>query len=396
MKLKSISILFVIFLFWSFSGFTQSIQEIKKNKEKSEKEIAYLNKLLNEAQSSKTVSVERLRIIQQKIVQSRQLIHSLNQEVNYLEGQIRRNEKRISELSGNKKSMLDMYGKLVYGLWKKRDKTNKLMFIFASSDFNQAYNRYRYFEQIQNYSRRQLALIGQLNDSLNVKNEELKKYVGLKQTALKEIDSRNKDLAAQQNSENKMIFQLQQKEKDIKRKLQTEMKNRKRLEDELKKLIASQSRKSGGTSSAYKMTPEEKLLSDDFAKNKGKLPWPVTQGFVSEKFGINPHPFYKGVVTENNGISITTAKNSDVRAVFNGVVSDILFMQGLNNAVIIRHGNYLTTYFNLVSVNVKKGEKVKTKQIIGKVGYDSSKGSVLIFYLWNNTNKQDPELWLAK
>lgn len=396
MRLKYFGILFVIFSILNFAGFTQSINSIKKDKEKSEKEIAYLNKLLEEAKNDKTVSVEKLKILQQKIVQSKKLISSLRQEVKYLENQIGRNEIRIAELTADKQSTLSMYSKLIYGLWKKRNKTNKLMFIFASSDFNQAYNRYKYFEQIQSYSKRQLMLISQMNDSLNVKNAELKKYITLKNTALNDIDTKNRDLVSQQESENKLIRDLQKKEKDIVRKLQTETKNRQRLERELNKLIASQAKKSGGTSSKYKLTPEEKLLSDDFAKNKGKLPWPVTQGFISEKFGISPHPVYKHVVTTNNGVNITSSKNAEVRAVFNGVVTDISLMPGFNNTVIIRHGNYLTVYTNLVYVNVKKGEKVSTKQVIGKVAHDNEKGSVLLFQVWNNLEKQNPELWLAK
>lgn len=396
MKLKYIGILFLLFFLPELAGFSQSVSSIKKDKEKIEKEIAYLNKLLEEAKSNKNVSVERLNIIQQKMTQSKVLIQSLQQEVKYLENQINRNENQISQLLTDRESMLGMYSKLIYGLWKKRNKTDKLMFIFASSDFNQAYNRYKYFEQIQSYSKRQLALIGQMNDSLNVKNAELKKYMVLKNTALRDIDVQNRDLVSQQESENKLIFELQKKEKQIVKKLQAEAKNRERLEKELNKLIASQAKKLGGTSSTYKLTPEEQLLSDDFSKNRGKLPWPVTQGIISEKFGVNPHPVYKRVMMSNDGINITTSKSSEVRAVFNGVVSDIALMPGINNAVIIRHGNYLTVYTNLVYVSVKKGEKVTTKQTIGKVAYDNEKGSVLGFQVWNNLEKQNPELWLAK
>ncbi len=396
MKLRYIGILLLLFLIPELAGFAQSVSSMRKDKEKIEKEIAYLNKLLEEAKNDKSVSVERLKILQQKIAQSKVLIQSLQREVKYLENQIGRNENQISRLMTDRESMLDMYGKLIYGLWKKRNKTDKLMFIFASSDFNQAYNRYKYFEQIQSYSKRQLALIGQMNDSLNVKNAELKKYMTLKNAALHDIDVQNRDLVSQQESESKLISELQKKEKQIVKKLQAEAKNRERLEKELNKLIASQAKKSGGTSSEYKLTPEEKLLSDDFSKNRGKLPWPVTQGIISEKFGINPHPVYKRVLMSNDGINITTSKNSEVRAVFNGVVSDIALMPGINNAVIIRHGNYLTVYTNLVYVSVKKGEKVTTKQTIGKVAYSDEKGSVLGFQIWNNLEKQNPELWLAK
>lgn len=395
MKIQYIFILAVCFFSLTGSGFAQSIKDIKKEKEKSEKEIAYLNKLLNEARNNKNVSLTRLNIIQKKIIQSKKIISSLEKEVLFFEGQMKENEIRLTELIRTRESMLDLYSKLIYNLWKKKDNTNKLMFIFSSSDFNQAYYRYKYFEQIQSYSKRQLVQIARLNDSLYVRNRQLKEYVNQKNAALKEIDLKNADLLVQQKNERKFVQELQSKEKNIIRKLQNEQKNRNRLAKELNKLIASQTKKSGSSTSTYKMTPEEKLVSEDFAKNKGKLPWPVNQGVISEKFGVNVHPVYKRVEMLNNGINISTLKNAEIRAVFNGVISEILFMPGFNNVIIIQHGNYFTVYSNLADIVVKKGQKVSTKQIIGKIAYDNENGSVLNFQVWKNMDKLDPESWLA-
>lgn len=395
MKIQYIFVLAVCFFSFTGSGFAQSIQDIKKEKEKSEKEIAYLNKLLNEARNNKNVSLTRLNIIQKKIIQSKKIISSLEKEVLFFEGQMKENEIRLTELTRTRESMLDLYSKLIYNLWKKKDNTTKLMFIFSSSDFNQAYYRYKYFEQIQSYSKRQLVQISRLNDSLYVRNMQLKEYVNQKNAALKEIDLKNADLLVQQKNESQFVRELQSKEKNIIRKLQNEQKNRNRLAKELNKLIASQTKKSGSSTSAYKMTPEEKLLSEDFAKNKGKLPWPVNQGVISEKFGVNLHPVYKRVEMLNNGINISTLKNAEIRTVFNGVISEILFMPGFNNVIIIQHGNYFTVYSNLADIVVKKGQKVSTKQIIGKIAYDNENGSVLNFQVWKNMDKLDPESWLA-
>lgn len=167
---------------------------------------------------------------------------------------------------------------------------------------------------------------------------------------------------------------------------------------ELNKLIASQIKKSGGGSSTtYKMTPEEKLVSDDFQKNRGRLPWPVAEGFISKRFGVNKDMVHRRVEIYNTGIDITTSKNSDVRAVFQGEVTEVWLPPGnYNYMVIIRHGNYLTMYLNLVDVKVKKGQKVQTKDVIGKVSFDNEKGSVISFEIWKNMEKLNPELWLAK
>lgn len=394
---KGIKILFLSLVLISQNTFAQSIANIRREKEKSEKEINYLNKLLGETASSKSVSVEKLNILQQKIVQSKRVLALLNSEVKYFQDRIFQNESRIGELQAEKSSMLDLYAKLVYNTWKKRDKTNKLMFICSSSDFNQAYNRYKYFQQIQEYSKRQLKLIGQVNDSLDLKNEELKKLVAERNATLNEISQKNKDLELQQTRQNQYIGNLQKKEKELRKKLEAENRRQQKLAAELNKLIASQIKKSGGSSSVYKMTPEEKLVSDDFQKNRGRLPWPVAEGFISKRFGVSKDLIYKRVEMDNSGIGITTSKNSDVRAVFQGEVTEVWLPPGnYNYMVIIRHGNYLTMYLNLIDVKVKKGQKVKTKDVIGKVGFDSEKGSVLNFEVWKNMEKLNPELWLAK
>lgn len=402
MDFKILNILFFVFLFCSEVS-AQSITSIKKEKEKSEKQISYLNKLLEEAKNNKSVSTEKLNILQQKILQSKRLISSLNQEVKYIQSDISANEVRIGELQNDRNAMLELYAKLVYGSWKKRNKNNKLMFIFSSSDFNQAYNRFKYFQQIQEYSGRQLEMIRQVNDSLDMKNLDLKKLIEQKNTVLGTINDKNKELESEQVKESHFIAELQKKEKELKKKLQVEMQNRQKLNKELNRLIARQAKKSSTSSSVYKLTPEEKLLSDDFAKNRGKLPWPVTEGFISEKFGVRPHPVLKKVVVENSGVNITTSKNAEVRSVFKGVVTEIFFIPGANNVVIIQHGNYFTTYPNLIDVKVQKGSQVNTKDIIGKVGFDSEKGSVLNFQIWKYPEKAnqdaiklDPEFWLAK
>lgn len=397
MIFNRLTILFSIILLSCLVVCAQSVNDIKKQKEKTEKEISYLNKLLNDAAKSKSASTEKLSILREKILQSQKLLNSLNQEVNYLQNDIELNEKRIEELQAEKNAMLELYSKLVYGSWKKRNKTNKLMFIFSSSDFNQAYNRFKYFQQVQEYSGRQLELIRRVNDSLDLKNQNLKSLVAQKNSVLNTIYVKNQELESEKLRENQYVSELQKKETELKKKLQNEMQKQQRLAKELNKLITKQIKKSGSTSSTkYKLTPEEKLVSDDFAKNKGKLPWPVAQGFISKKFGLNVSPVYKRVKVFCNGINIMTSRDANVRTVFQGVVSDIFYDPFLNNFIIVRHGSYLTIYANVTDITVKKGDKVNTKDILGKVGYDSEEGSVLIFQLWKDIEKQDPELWLAK
>ena len=401
MGINRFHILFTaLLLSFHFSVFSQSITDIRKQKEKAEKEITYLNKLLKDAAKNKSASTEKVNILQEKIVQSQRVLTSLNQEVSYLQKSIAGNEKRIGELQENRKTMLDMYARLVYGNWKKRNKTDKLMFILSASDFNQAYNRFKYFQQIQSYSGRQLDLIRQTNDSLEIKNRELKEMIARKNSVLSEIQVKNKELESEKHRENRYVSELQKKEKELKKKLDEQTKNRQRLAKELNRLV-TQTKKASTSGSKGKLTPDQQLVSNDFAKNKGKLPWPVEEGFISERFGVSVHSLHKYLKIANDGIDITTSKDATVRAVFKGVVLDVCFVPGLNYMILIQHGNYFTAYPNLLDVKVKRGEQVNTKQALGRIGYDSEKGSVLNFQIWQNVGKAqpvklNPELWLAK
>ncbi len=389
------NILIVIFLFSFTFSYSQSIDAIKKKNEKTEREIAYLNKLLENARKDKSSTIQKVSIINQKIDKGKEMIQSLMNEVNYLDGQIKKNESVKSGLESDKQRMLEFYSKMVYETWKKRNESDKLIYIFSSSSFAQAYARYKYFEQVQDYSKRQIQLIEQTNDSLTAINRELSKLIILKSETQSKITSQNNQLIREQNEANTYIADLKKKEKELLRKLNIEIKNRERFKKELEKLIAAQAKKSGSKNSTYKLTPEEKLISDDFAKNRGKLPWPVEQGFVSEKFGVNVHPVFKQVKLNNAGITITTSRNADVRAVFKGVVTEIMFIPGDNNVVIVRHGNYLTVYSNLVEIFIKKGDTVNVKQKIGKLAVSSGNNSTLNFQVWRDKDNLDPQLWLT-
>lgn len=385
----------LFFLFCFSTSFSQSIADMKKKQEKTEKEIAYLNKLLKEARKDKSATVQKLNILNEKIAKGKEMLGSLKGEVHFLEGLIADNESVRSRLENDKRRMLDFYSKMVYETWKKRGELNRLMYIFSSSSFRQAYARYKYFEQVGNYSKKQLRRIEMTNDSLSTVNRKLGELVAQKNEIQADIVAQNGELIREQNEANSYISELKRKENDLSKKLKVEMKNRERFSAELKKLIAAQTKKSGSKTSDYKLTPEEKIVSTDFAKNKGKLPWPVEQGFISEKFGVNVHPVFKQVKLSNDGITITTSKNASVRSVFGGLVTEIMFIPGYNNVVIIRHGSYLTVYSNLVEVSVKKGDTVKIKQVIGKLAANGKSNSTLNFQVWKDKDKLNPQLWLA-
>jgi septal ring factor EnvC (AmiA/AmiB activator) len=390
----SISIVFFLF---SLPVFSQSIEEIKKKQEQVEKEINYLNRLLTNTKNDQSTTLERLSIIDEKIRKGKELIASLNGEIELLEYFASNNEKKRTKLTADRRRMLDLYAKLVYETWKRKDnQLDKIAFIFSSENFAQAYARYHYFEQIQDYSKRQLRVIKQTNDSLRVVNKRLTDLLAQKNHAQTRLSLQNNQLLAEMKQANTLVAELNKKQQELNKKLAAEIKNREKYKKELQKLIDNQIKKSGSNTSQYKLTPEQKLISDDFVKNKGHLPWPVAEGFVSERYGKNTSSSSKYVVVENSGITITTSGGAEVRSVFGGVVVETMFYPGKNNIILIRHGDFFTLYDNMVELYVQLGETVKVKQRIGRLAREKSGNSIFNFQIWKNKDTVDPQLWLAK
>jgi septal ring factor EnvC (AmiA/AmiB activator) len=391
----------ILFLFLAFSlpVFSQTKQEIQKKQAKVEKEIAFLNKLQANVKNDQSATMEKLSFIDEKIKKVKELMSFLTDEIDLLESDIRENKQRQSKLAADRQKLLDLYAKLVYETWKrKNNRLDKLAFIFSSTDFAQAYARYRYFEQIQDYSKQQIRFIARSNDSLRVVNSNLSELLSQKNDVQSRLSSQNSQLIAEMNQANALVAQLKKKQKEIDEKLKAEMKSREKYEIAIRKLVDNQVAKPGSNNSTYKLTPEQQLISNDFVKNKGHLPWPVVEGIVSEHHGRNISPFASSVEKVNSGITITTSGHAEVLAVFGGMVLEIKPVDGKNIFVAILHGDFLTLYDNLIELYVRVGETVTAKQRIGKLVMSKSGNSSFNFQIWKKGAKEpfDPELWLAK
>ncbi|NLA23839.1 MAG: peptidoglycan DD-metalloendopeptidase family protein, partial [Bacteroidales bacterium] len=205
-------------------------------------------------------------------------------------------------------------------------------------------------------------------------------------------------LEQEQNSQTKTLNNLKNKESELKRKLQQQQQSANKLQREIEKLIAEEARRSsGGKSTTYVLTPSEKIISTNFANNKGRLPWPVEKGVITSRFGKQAHPVIKNITIDNAGVDISTNPGANVRAIFDGEVRSVMSMPGAQNIVIIRHGEYLSVYTHLMSVNVKVGDHVNTKQNIGKVYTDIDENkTILHLEVWFKEAKENPAVWLAK
>jgi septal ring factor EnvC (AmiA/AmiB activator) len=402
-KRFSVITMYLLILLTSLSvdAFSQtSMSTLKKRKEQNEKDIAYTNTLINNTVKNKKVSLGRLNLLNQRIRSRQALINSIEAEISHIGNQIQQKKRDISKLEDELEKLKKQYAKVIVYAHKQKNSYEKLMFLLSSKDFNQAYKRYKYLQQFSEYSRKQGKTIGEKKASIEAKIVELNKVKNEKEDLLAQKTDENRKLSAEKSQQSVLVQNLKKREKQLRDDLRKQKRYAQKLQKEIQKIIERQARlakKSSKSTGKYSITPEDKTLSLSFDKNKGKLPWPTKTGFISEKFGEHPHPVLKHVTVRNDGVNITTDSKSDCRSVFKGEVTHILSMPGLNNVVIIRHGEFFSVYSNLATVNVKKGDIVQSKEKIGVVYTDSSQDqTVLKFQLWKGSTKLNPAQWLYR
>lgn len=377
-----------------------NISKLKKRKEQNVKDIAYTNTLLKNTLKNKNVSLGQLNLLNQRIKARQALIQSIENEISYMESQISRINGNVKGLEEDLTKLKQQYAKVIQYAYKQRNSHEKLMFLLSSKDFNQAYKRYTYLQQFSEYCRKQGKIIVEKKDTLDTNLLRLKTTKSEKVILLSEKTKENTSLAQEKSQQSAIVTKLKKREKQLRNDLRKQQQYTRKLEKEIQKIIvrqaklASKKNKGGGK---YGLTPEEKVLSDSFVQNKGKLPWPTKTGFISEKFGQHRHAVLKYVNVRNDGINITTDANAECRSIFKGEVTHILSMPGLNNVIIIRHGEFFSVYSNLSTVAVKKGDIVTSKEKIGTVYTDQVQSqTVLKFQLWKGSTKLDPSLWLYR
>ena len=394
-------IIFALLFLLSVDSIAQtSISTLKKRKEQNAKDIAYTNTLLKNTLKNKNVSLGQLNLLNQRIKARQALIKSIENEISYMGSQINKTSKEVSSLEKELIKLKEQYAKVILYAYKQKNSYEKLMFLLSSKDFNQAYKRYKYLQQFSEYSRKQGKTIALKKDDLEVKLKELNLAKKEKLVLLSDKTKENNSLAQEKSQQAAVVSKLKKKEKQLRKDLKKQQEYTKKLEKEIQKIIARAAKlaakKKTGTGK-FGLTPEEKVLSASFDKNKGKLPWPTKTGFISEKFGEHRHAVLKHVNVRNDGVNITTDAKSECRSIFNGEVTHILSMPGLNNVVIIRHGEFFSVYSNLSSVIVKKGDSVTAKEKIGVVYTDQEQNqTVLKFQLWKGSTKLNPSLWLYR
>ena len=386
-------------------GFSQSNkkQELENRRQELQREIQKINQLQAENRSKQKSQLSLIENFNYKIGVLSNLIKVTNQQANYLTREINSNQKQITNLREELKQLKDEYAAMIVKSYKSKNKQSKVMFLLSSDDFKQAYKRLQYIKQYTNYQKQQGQSIKEKTQELQDINIKLLEQKEEKNKLIVENRETQKKLEAAKKEHEEIIRSIQ---KDISRytaQIREKQQEADRIDAEIEKIIKaaiakSNARAGKSTSSVtFSLTAEEKILASNFVANKGKLPWPVEKGFVQLGYGSQPHPINKSLTIKSNGVRIATEKDAKVRAVFDGEVISIIKLKNVNPLVMIRHGNYITTYKNLSKVYVKEGQKVSTKQEIGEVATDRATGeTILSFVVSKESNTQDPAQWIYK
>jgi septal ring factor EnvC (AmiA/AmiB activator) len=381
----------------------QTKKELEKKKQQLQKEIESTNQLLSETKKNKKLSLNQLVMLNKKIAAREELIATINREIGILNRQIKENNSAIDGLQNDLTKLKAEYAKMIYYAYKNQDSYSRLMFIFASNDFEQAYMRLKYLQQYSNYRHKQAEKILNTKIALNQKVQELQTKKSDQRVLLGSEISEKQNLTSEKVEKEQVFSGLQQEESKLKKDLEKKKKDAQKLqqaiqhviEQELAKAQAQAAKEHKAKPQHLVLTPESQQLSNSFQNNKSKLPWPVAKGVISERFGVHPHPLMKDIDINNNGVDITTNSGAVARAVFDGEVKAVVNMPGAGQFVLLRHGEFLTIYSNLKDVYVKVGDKVNTKQSIGSVLLDEDDSkTVMHFEVWKGQTKLDPEDWL--
>ncbi|MBQ4475628.1 MAG: peptidoglycan DD-metalloendopeptidase family protein [Bacteroidales bacterium] len=393
--------LFVAFML-SLCAVAQTKADLEKKKKKTINEINYTNKLLEETRKNQKESENNLALLGSQISSRKELISDINNEIAFVSERIKETESIIAMMTEDLENLKLSYARMLQIAWKNRNKNNEIMFLLSSKDFNQSYLRLKYMQQMADYRKRQLIAINAIKAFLERQKEKLVAQKDEHQKLLDEEKVEAKNLENARRQQESTLAKLKGKEADLKKQLAEKNKQKQQLQAAIEKLIAEEVKKSSASkgkanTGKYELTPEEKIVSDNFGSNVGKLPWPVQRGVIVSRFGKQPHPVISGVEIDNKGIDISTTTGSDARAVFDGEVRKVFSIPGTQNAVIIRHGEYLSVYTHIDKVYVSVGDKVKAKQAIGKIYTDDAENkTVLHLEIWKGSATLNPANWLAK
>lgn len=374
----------------------QEIDQLQAEREKFLRDIQYTEHLLDSTSSSRMNQMSKLKLLSGKINSRASVISTIKKELNYLDRDIKLRTADIAELTQELELLKKDYARMIQKAYQTKRSYDKAQYILAANDFNQAYKRIRYMQQYNQFRREQATGIRSKKEYLETQIENLKVDQEKKKNLLNAQQNEVARLNNEKREKDQIVKSLSKTESQLKKQLNEKRTAMMKVEEEINNLIAKAT-KTGTEGGGMNLTPEMKILSNEFGQNKSRLPWPVERGVVISKYGKHKHEVLTKVDVDNKGIDIATTPKSSVRAVFSGKVSNVISIKGANLTIILQHGEYFTVYQNLINLKVKKGDMVQAKQSLGEVYWDGKSGnSEIHFQLWKGNDNQNPEQWLAK
>ncbi len=396
----------LLLLFTSVNLIAQTSEQkaLEEKREQLQSEIRDINRLLFAEKKEKGNVLDQMEALDKKITVRQQLIRVTNQQSNLLNRQINTNIRNIGKLKTELQEVKDEYAKMIQKSYQNKSKQNRLMFLLSSESFFQAFKRLQYMKQYTDYRKEQGAEILAKTDELSRLNADLNEERKLKEVLLAQNKKAKNQLFAEIQSQKALLGTIRKNESKYASAIEAKKKEARKIDQQIEKLIrsaiAASNKKSGSTSkntSKFVLTPEASRIASSFSANKGKLIWPVEKGIKSQGFGVYADPVYPGIKHQSNGVIIATDEGAKARAIFEGEVIAILAVPGGNKGVQIKHGNFISTYYNLSELYVKKGDKVSSKEELGIVYTNRNNGQTrLKFYLYQDTSRLNPEEWVYR
>ena len=394
-------LLTLLFALATLSVPAQQLESLREEIRQAEEEIKMTNQLLSKTQKNQQTTDRQLNLIRNKIRNRKNIISNLEKQSGLIENNIGAKNTTIRSLEQDPNRLRQEYAAMVYDSYKNYKLNNFMLFLFASRDFNDATLRIAYMHRYNRMREQKAAEIDSVSASVG---REISSLQSQKEELDKVRRSRNEELTSLDKDETQYRTSSQKLQQEA-GKLNSIIKaNRKRIEQmqkQIRQIIAEESRKNKAKPQTSEQREFDVKLSGQFEQNTGKLPYPV-RGVIVNNYGLHSHTAIKGVVEKNQGVDIAAEPGAEVRAVFEGEVSQVLLNQWTNKVVLLRHGNYLTLYSNLASVNVKVGDRVTLNQPIGRIASsEDSNDCTLHFEVWkldaqNNPVNLNPEKWLRR
>ena len=395
MNLSRIILLLIVLISSSLSS--QTKQDLENQKKQIQQDIKKIELKLKTNSKQKKLIVSNAEDINYKIKLQQNLINNINSQLNLILREIDINENRLSDLKQRELTLKDELSKMLLSAYKKKSNLNKLMFVFSSKSFQQAYKRIQYFKQYANFQNKTLSKI-KINSN-DIKNVivVLDSQKTNKKLLIDENEEIKRDLSIEYTGLNNLIAEVNKNQKRYSAEIKQKQKLTREIDKKIQRLIEEALAKVKKKEGRFELTEEAKLISKNFNANKGKLPSPVIRGSVVLGFGKQPHPIVKTTTIQSNGVRIRTSSDVEARTIFNGEVYSIIKSKNNTHTILIQHGNFFTVYKNLSDIYVKKGDKLKTKDSIGKIATDPLNGqTILSFSIFNNGIPQNPRFWIYK